>query len=65
MIPLLETDWTKENVVKMLSGLKRLAMIYGAFEIGSQQINKNENDEIKVWISKMPEKCKIDAPAAS
>ena len=51
-IPLAENDWHKDNLVKILLALKRLAMIYGPFAVNYSQIGKNEHEEIKVWISK-------------
>lgn len=43
MMPLADHDWTKDNLVKILLGLKRLTMIYGPFGVGLQQIGKNEH----------------------
>jgi hypothetical protein len=65
MVPLTGSDWTTENIAKLLLGFKRLDMIYGHFGIGFGQICKNLNGEIKVWISATPDKCTIDHPLSS
>lgn len=44
MFPLGDQDWSKDNLVKILLGLKRLCMVYGPFAVSPQQICKNEHE---------------------
>lgn len=53
-MPLQARDWTHLNICNGIIGLKRLIMIYGPVKVTEQHFGKNENGEIKVWISVNP-----------
>ncbi len=54
--------WHKAKLVATLVAIQQLIDKYGIFEITSDQLTENENEEIKIWINKDPLVTALDRP---
>lgn len=44
-------DWSREKVVAMVQGLRKLVSIHGPIRITQSMLGQSESGEIRVWIS--------------